>query len=305
MKGIEISGGGSHGAITVGRLKARNEKYSKGGGTSTGALMLPLVLLGGYAKLEQAYTSVKTKDITEHSAFTKKGRIHVPKAIYKISRSIISSRYRTLGESKNLLKLIRTFVTPEDYSVLQQFNIEAIVYTYSMSYRELVGFSSKEEQYNDFIEWMWASANAPVVFSLLRKERVRGSEDYEEWVDGGITDGHSAQRLIASGCTEVDLFLHYPKPSKRSKKKGSINNVAHFVLRLIGSLYREVSKNDIERAIDAAKIHKACLRIHYTPYKLSDNSLIFDNKKMKEWVKLGEKIAFDPSYIDTYDYRKK
>lgn len=305
MKGIEISGGGSHGSITVGRLKARNEKYSKGGGTSTGALMLPLVLLQEYNKLEEAYTSVTTKDITEDSAFNNKGRIHVRKAIGKVLRSIISKKHRTLGESKNLLKLIKKFIGPREFYLLKKYNLEAIVYTYSMSYKELVGFSSLEELYKDFIEWIWSSANAPVVFSLLTKERTKGSEDYEEWVDGGITDGHSAQRLIASGCTEVDLFLHFPKPSKQPKKKKSIKNIPHFILRLVGSLYREVGKNDIERAIDAAKIHRACLRIHYTPYKLSDNSLVFDNKKMQEWVRLGEDIAFNEDYIDTYDYRRK
>ena len=302
MKGIEISGGGSLGALTVGRLKARNEKYAKGGGTSTGALMLPLVLLQGYQKLEEAYTTVKTKDITEQSAFTKKGRIHVPKAIAKVLRSLVSKKHRTLGESKNLLKLIKKFIGPEEFSLLAQYNLEAIVYTYSMSYRELVGFSSKEELYADFIEWMWASANAPVVFSLLTKERVKGNEDFEEWVDGGITDGHSAQRLIASGCTEVDLFLHVPK--KRKTRKKNINNVVHFILRLVGSLYAEVNNNDIERAIDAARIHNACLRIHYAPYKLSDNSLVFDQEKMKLWVKLGEEIAFDERYIETHDFRR-
>ena len=172
-----------------------------------------------------------------------------------------------------------------------------------MSYREIVGFSSLDESYKDYVEWMWASANAPIVFSLLTKERVPGNEDFEEWVDGGVVDSHSASQLIRLGCTEIDLFLHTPKPQR--DKKGSINNVVHFIMRLFNSLYGEILRNDINSAIDAAKIHNACLRVHYAPYQLSNNSLVFDKKKMKEWVKLGEEIAFDDRFIDVYDFRKK
>ena len=66
-KALVISGGGSKGAFAVGALAYMVEElgltFDLVAGTSTGALIAPLAVLGDVDGLVRIYTSVETKDI--------------------------------------------------------------------------------------------------------------------------------------------------------------------------------------------------------------------------------------------------
>ena len=68
--GLAISGGGSKGAFAVGAIEYLVEQgchFDLVSGTSTGALIAPLVAIGDITALTKLYTSVKTKDIVRHN----------------------------------------------------------------------------------------------------------------------------------------------------------------------------------------------------------------------------------------------
>lgn len=65
---LVVSGGGSKGAFAVGVIKYITEnrpdiQFDTLCGTSTGALMIPLVALGQMSQLEKLYTTNKTENI--------------------------------------------------------------------------------------------------------------------------------------------------------------------------------------------------------------------------------------------------
>ena len=79
-----ISGGGAHGAFTVGKLSKLNLDYDIVLGVSTGALMAPLIGLKQFSLLKQAYTSVDNKKIYNVNPFNKKGNIKILNALWRI-----------------------------------------------------------------------------------------------------------------------------------------------------------------------------------------------------------------------------
>lgn len=307
-KGIFIAGGGNLGSITVGRLLARNKKntelcdYEIGGGNSTGALAILLVLLKKFSLLKEAYTSVSTGDITEVSAFKSDGRPNVLRIIWRTLKSIIVKSCVSLGDSHNLRKLLDKFVTLEDFLKLREEEKEAFVTAYNLNEEKLYEFSTKDNSHEDFKDWCWASANYPLFFSVLNKE-VNGT--MQQWADGGISDVFKIDYLFEAGCTEVDLFVHQPNVEKIKKP---IQNVLHYVIRVITAFRKEISRNDIENSIKLAKYHRSLLRVHWIPeediHGLGSNSIVFNKRKMDHAVKIGEAIAFDENYIVEYDFRE-
>lgn len=301
-KAAIISGGGCHGSFSVGLLEGLNHQYSKYYGVSTGSLISPLAALGEYKKLKEAYTSVRTKDITEKSAFKKNGHLNVKLVIWRALKSFIGKK-KTVGESKNLRKLIDKFITKDDFERLHYRDKEVIVFAYSLSYDEVVGFSSKENSYEDFKDFIWYSANAPIVFSLEEKTRTPKSDNIEQWVDGGVKDVHVARLAFEEGAKEVHLFLHTPKRIRT--KKANIKNTAHFLMRIFNASRSEIIKDDLYEAIMAAQIHKGKLLVYRPPHVLSSNSLVFNKEQMQEWYQLGRDLVATgkiKEYTDTYDF---
>lgn len=294
--GVAIEGGGAAGAFTIGRLMELNRDYDMGSGVSTGALMLLLVLHKEFDLLAEAYTSVQTKDITEVSAFNRKGHLDALTLAWRIAR-----RKRTIGKSENLRRLIDKFITEELFFRTRESGKEALVSAYSLSYKEVAHFSSNDfTNPHDFKDFVWASANAGPFMSILQKARPRTQLDIEEWSDGGITDGQTAAQLFEHGCHEVDLFLHSPLP-KRTKEK-NIQNILHFIMRWKDAQDKERKENDLTQAINAAIVAKGILRVHYLPMELASNYLVFDKRKMKLWLEMGKSLADDPTYQVEYNF---
>jgi hypothetical protein len=170
-----------------------------------------------------------------------------------------------------------------------------------MTYFEFVHFSSETTRFKDWLDWIWASANAPLFFSLMRKPRNPAEDVVEEWSDGGVARESSSGTLFELGCNEVDLYLHRPRTSR--KPKSLIGNIFQNAWRLIGAFRKAISDKDVREAIAAAEIYKGILKVHYLPRDLAHNPLIFDKEDMSSWIEEGRKNAFNPKYTDIYDYR--
>ena len=120
---LVISGGGAMGAFGCGVSEAltikHNNKYELIIGTSTGSLQMGLIGLGNFDKLKESYLNVTQKSIFNWNPFNKKGKPSIWKALLRIILNKDS-----LGESKNLKKLIDKFFTIDDYNELKEKKIE-------------------------------------------------------------------------------------------------------------------------------------------------------------------------------------
>lgn len=288
---LVISGGGAMGAFGCGVSEAltikHNNKYELIIGTSTGSLQMGLIGLGNFDKLKESYLNVTQKSIFNWNPFNKKGKPSIWKALLRIILNKDS-----LGESKNLKKLIDKFFTIDDYNELKEKNIEIKAVTISMTDKKAYAKSNKYNSYEDMKDWIWASANSPTFMSFLKK-------DGHKWTDGGLKQHTPIQDAIDMGYTDIDVIVHRPKTYEESKKwegKGIIKNL----LRIIQILSEDVSENDIEIAKLRALDKDINLNIYYTPYKLAEQSLLFDKKIMTEWWDLG----YDLVDKDTCDCSK-
>ena len=299
MRAAVFTGGGADGGVTIGRLSKTNTAYNFAVTISTGSLLGPLALLRKWDRLIEYYSSVETPDITEKSAFTSKGRLHIGKAFYRSLLSLVSKQ-NEIGQSKNLRKLIDELFTLEDYKAIKLSNRKVYVGAYSLTYEENEYFSSEHEKFEDFKDWMWASANAPVVFPTLKKARKEGGE-IEEWVDGGVKRNNPLAIAIAKGAKEVDVYMHSPRPVR--KKKKFVTNTFHFILRLAKALFKHSTEKDLTEGLALAKAAKAVVRVHWMDKEYYSNSLVFGKEKMAHLVKVGQDLATNPDYIDIYDYR--
>jgi predicted patatin/cPLA2 family phospholipase len=290
MQGLVISGGGAFGASGAGTLAALNKSYNIVAGVSTGALMAPLVALQNFPLLKEAYTSVSQENIFSVNPFTKNGKINIPNAVWRVVRG-----KTTLGETETLKQTIRKFLVEADYHLLQNSGKEVVVACQEISRlpSRVFYFSTRQTAYHDFLDWLWAAANAPVVSSILYK-------DGGEWTDAGLTELLSLQYLIKRGCKEIDVILHRPRQETVQEKP--VQHIFNLVMRLFDIQREALESDDLAAGLLSAEIASAKINVFYMPRALGKNSLMFDKKQMLEWYNLGYATAFDESRIIRFDF---
>jgi predicted acylesterase/phospholipase RssA len=291
-KGLVVSGGGAWGAFGAGTIAALNKDYDIAAGISTGALMTPLAVLGEWDRLKEAYTSVKDKDIFDL-------RWYLPRPIKKNGKVNIWAvilalllRQSTFGTTKNMRKLIDKFVHYTDYDKIHSKNKEVLVGCQNMA--ELPSllhyFTTNAEEFEDFKDWMWASANAAFATSLISKEwgeNPVGVKYMGQWTDGGLTEVIPLKPVIDSGCDEIDVIIHRPQPTyiyEIDKVENLIDNVE----RSIAAMRFDIEfEHLIETCERTAKKNNAEITLYYLPRKLTRNSLVFNKNEMLNWWEEG------------------
>jgi len=300
VKALVASGGGALGAWGGGTIEGLFElqggDYDILVGCSTGILLAPFVALKEIQKLKEAYTSVTQKDIFNVNPFNKKGTLNtwvvIKRALIQNTFAALFNRERkaSLGESKNLRKTIKRFFTEDDFNRMREdLGKEVIATVVNLNTQSSEFPSSNDWEYEDFIDWMWASSCAPPWMSLVKKNGC-------EYVDGGVMEHTPIQAAIDKGADEIDVIVHrsaeYSKDDNYSSK-----NVLKLFMRVSDIMHKEISKNDIAISQLIAKNKNVKINIYYTPYKLTHNSLMFDKKMMEHWWDLGYKGIIEGSCV--------
>lgn len=205
---IVLSGGGSRGAWGGGFLKAMDSaehpNYVAAVGNSTGSLLGPLILSNDpdkFNKLHIGYTHVEQNSIFNVNPFNKKGNV---KAIQSFLRFITGSQ--NIGESKPLRKRITEFYSPANYANLRATGKEFVACVTNLTSGAVEYKSSNlVNDYDDMVDWVWASCNQPVFMSTLQK-------DNSKYVDGGIRDNipivEGIQLALDHHVNRVDIVIH-------------------------------------------------------------------------------------------------
>ncbi len=235
-------------------------------------------------RLKEAYTSVTQEDIYDVNPFKKDGSIDMWNAIKRIAitnpiMKLFGKDVATLGESNNLRETIKRFFSDEDFEKLISSGKEISVAVVNNNTEKAEMKSSKDGDYEDLIDWLWASACAPVFMTLVKKNG-------NEYVDGGIVEHIPIQDAIDKGATEIDVIVHRQSeyneyPDYKSK------NILDLFMKVIEVMHKEVSRNDVSISKLIAQDEDVTINFYYTPKKLSDNSLIFDKEVMTQWWEEG------------------
>lgn len=288
MKALVISGGGSKGAFAGGvaqyLMQVQNRKYDLFLGTSTGSLLIPHLSIGKIDKVRDIYTNVNQRGIFSLNPFIVKrkgGRDFVSINFFNIIIQFIK-RKRTFGESKNLKRNIRKNFTRAEFEKAKLHSQDVVVTVANLTKSKTEYKSIKEFDYEDFCEWIWISCNYIPFMSIAEKNGC-------EYADGGFGCMVPIREAIRRGATEVDAIILESENLEHNKVLGK--NPFSLMVNLFGFMLDQVEHHDIT-AGKLAAIHKEVpLNLYYTPTQLTENSLVFNKKVMKEWWQLGFEYA--------------
>ena len=312
-----ISGGGAKGAWGGGLAEALHEKdykeYKIVIGTSTGSLMAPFITLNAYDQLKEGYTNVRDKDIFNVRPFKTRGKKRGQLRPINAFLRILLAR-KSLGETKRLRKTIKRFFTDSLYQEIRKSpdSLEFIPTVVNVNQSKTEFKSSKNYDYENIVNWMWASSNQPVFMSLY-KERVNGKKQY--YVDGGLKDFIPINKAIEIARKEnidsIDVIVHSKDyPTEDPLKKVGILKL---IVRTLSIFSNDVKENDLYSAklLDrfGKKIQEASgrnkpskntgivLTIYFMPdidHDQISNSLLFDKEQMLQLWKRGYDFVDSP-----------
>jgi NTE family protein len=294
MRALVISGGGSKGAFAGGvaqyLLQEKKYQYDLLLGTSTGSLLIPHLALGKVEKIYDVYTNVEMSKIFSINPFVVKkreDRDQVTINHFNVLLQFLKGR-RTFGESKKLRKYIKQNFTKEEFNALRANDVNVVVTVTNLSKNEVEYKSINDFDYDSFCDWIWISCNYIPFMSLV-------SRNGQEYGDGGFSSLVPIREAIQRGATEIDVIILETEKLVEMRKIG--RNPFSLMVDLFGTLLDQVEKHDITIGKLAAKTKNVKLNLYYTPTQLTDNALIFNKKKMKEWWYLGFEYAKNKSEI--------
>lgn len=287
-KALVISGGGSKGAFAGGvaeyLMKKERKEYDLFLGTSTGSLMVSHLALEMLDELKDLYTNVNQETIFSNNPFKIK-KIAGEKVIsinhLNTLWNFINGR-KTFGESKNLRSLIKKKVTPEMYHKIRANNKEVVVTVSNLTANQIEYKSIQECTYNDFCDWIWGSCNYVPFMSLLEKNSC-------QYADGGFGSLVPIREAIIRGATEIDAIILETEVTQINKLPAK--NPFSLLFDVFDFMLINVERHNITIGKLAASSKDVKLNLYYTPTVLTTNSLVFDEKLMREWWKSGFEYA--------------
>lgn len=294
MRALVISGGGSKGAFGGGvaqyLLQERFHKYDILIGSSTGSLLIPHLALGKVEKIYDAYTNVNSHKIFNITPFVVKRKNDID--IVTINHFNVLLQFlkgkRTFGESVNLRNYIKETLTQEEFLLLRDSFCDVIITVTNLSKNDVEYKSIKDFNYEEFCEWIWISCNYIPFMSLVTKDNC-------EYGDGGFSSLVPIREAINRGATEVDVVILETEMQMTPKSVGK--NPFSLMIDLFQTLLTQVERHDITIGKLAAKNKNVKLNLYYTPTTLTNNALIFNKEKMKQWWQQGYDYAKNKSEL--------
>jgi predicted acylesterase/phospholipase RssA len=237
-KAIVLSGGGDKGAFTVGVIKKlveQGNRYDMISGTSTGALIAPLLAAGEIDKLQYVYTNVKKSDI-----------LNTDNPYIRVIQG------NSLYDVKPLRDLVRKSLTDVIYGKLMNSGKKVFISTVCLNNSQITYFTnadnikgnskydvSKWSSKNELIECIMASSMQPV---LMPPENISG----KYFVDGGVREFLPIDIVIDSGASDITgifttMDIRYYDPN-------NFRSIADILLKTVDIFSNDVSNNDLRIA---------------------------------------------------------
>jgi NTE family protein len=255
---LVISGGGSKGAFAVGVVKELAHSFPDISfdilvGTSTGALIVPLVAAEELELLERLYTTVKTEDVIT------KGNV-VTRILGDVS----------LFDAKPLGNLVKEYYNDARSNTILQSAKEIYLATTCLQTGKAVYFATqtpplvtdyevvKLNNPDEFRRAVMASACQPVFMPPI--EVKKGSIPLRQYVDGGVREYAGIQLAIDAGAEEI--FVVILSASSDEPEEKVFDSSFNILFKTIDIFTTDVGANDLKipavynralRYIDAVK----------------------------------------------------
>ena len=285
-KALVLSGGGSVGAFAGGviqyLIQDQNKEYDLYIGTSTGSLLAPLTSIRELDILRKGYTSVSSDDIFSFNPFYTRGKKKGQHNYLKILFRLLTF-HKTFGESENLKYFIRKYFKEKHFEKLKNSKQEVVAVVTNLSLEKTEYKSSNDFTYDEFCNWIWASANAPLYMSVYE----HGGFQY---ADGGLFQNVPIQAAIDAGATEIDVIV-LDAENVAPKNHFEIKNPIHYIVTILRMMMKKNMRNNIEMGKLTSHNKNIDINLCFTPEVLTNNVLSFDKEKMDEWWNLGYEHA--------------
>jgi predicted acylesterase/phospholipase RssA len=230
---LVISGGGPKGAFAVGAigvLRANGIRFDVVTGTSTGALIAPLVATDEVPLLRHIYSTVRTPDVVKPRS-----------SVLDIALS------DGLFDTSPLWSLIQTYISEARYRAVLASAIEIFLCTVNLQSGQVEYFNPKQpfhDQQSDrltFLRAILASASQPVLMPPVRI--ISGGDQY---VDGGVREVAPLGKAVDEGADEVYAIVLSPERAERREQ--SFTSLDALLVRTIDLFGEEVMENDLKAA---------------------------------------------------------
>jgi NTE family protein len=228
---LVISGGGAHGAFAVGAIKALRAagmRFDGVVGTSTGALIAPLIATDEIGILEDLYTGITNKDILRWWPWN----LLMQHAWYS---------------TKPLWKLIRRHITPERYQRILDAPVAVWLATVSLQSGKVSYWNPRSSgadggpmSHEAFMHAMLASSNQPVLMPVVPMP------DGMQHVDGGVREVAPLRQAIEQGAEEIYAIVL--SPAKRHPQQGAYASALKIGIRTLDLFLTEIVANDVHVA---------------------------------------------------------
>lgn len=272
-----FSGGGSMAAHTAGYLSESKPEYDVTFGTSSGSILAAMSAARKFDVLEEVFTMFTPEIVYKKNPFNKRGKPKALNALWTLLR-----KKKALADSTPLLETIRTYFTEEDFYKLREEKRMVIITAVNIDIRpsSVTYFNSKVVGYEDFTLAMLASCSYPIAMPPVEI----GLNHYS---DGGIVEVvplKHAQDLFPDSTKEV--FCHFPIMDTNNPviETDLAENMLAIAINAFNLSRDEIRRNDLSYADDTCNIH-------YLPYRLSPNAMVFDGNEIQEWFQMGAHLA--------------
>lgn len=236
---LVISGGGAHGAFAVGVIQALHAggvRFDGVVGTSTGALIAPLVATDEVGLLEELYTTVQTSDILQWWPWN----LWTQHAWYSTAP---------------LRRLIRRHITAERYQRMLASSVEVWLATVALQTGIVTYWNPQTSgphggpiSHDAFMAAMLASASQPVLMPVV------AMSDGRQYVDGGVREIAPLKQAIEQGAEEIYAIVL--SPAQRPPQQGVYASALKIGIRTLDLFLAEIVANDVH----VAEIYNQALR---------------------------------------------
>ncbi len=288
MRALVISGGGSKGAFAGGiaefLINNCGYNYDVLVGTSTGSLIVPLLAVNEIDKLKRLYTSVTPDDIFSSNPFIvskKNGEFKTRINHFAILWMFIKGA-KTFGESKNLRNLIEKMFTEEDFKEIRRNGKKVVVTVSNLTMNRVEYKHMNECTYQDYVDWIWASANMIPFMSLLEKND-------SQYADGGMGNMVPIAEAIRQGGSIIDVIVL--KTEKPFGPKPKIKNALELTTRVYDFMFNQIVNDDITIGKLTGQSREVTINFYHPPEMLTKNSLVFRPEEMLRWWEQGFEYA--------------
>ncbi|MGQ9509356.1 MAG: patatin-like phospholipase family protein [Thermodesulfobacteriota bacterium] len=228
-KALVLSGGGAKGAFAVEALKylmvELGVRFDLAIGTSTGALIAPLVATQDLADLIHFYENVKQENILIDRA--------------DLFAFLFSD---ALNDSKPLERLIHRFFGDEArYQRLLQSSTEIFVTVVNMQTGEIGYGNPHQDPKTIFLKKILASASVPVMMPPVKIGK-------DQYIDGGVKEIAPLSEAIDEGATHILSILLSPDPQNREPLQKELKSSMEISKRTVELFTEEILDNDLKVA---------------------------------------------------------